>query len=397
MLSTRAQDAGAAIVYVNLVGGQDELVFDGQSLVYDASGLLLSRARQFEEDLLVTDIDPVEGVRLRVRAPRGPVLDWPALPVVDVSPEAAPRRPLASRVEPALPAEGEVWNALVLGVRDYCGKQDIDRVYVALSGGIDSSVVAAVAVDALGPAAVTGVAMPSPISSEHSRSDAKALAANLGISFLELPIAEVFEAARGALADPFSGTAWGVAEENLQARIRGNLLMALTNKFGGIALSTGNKSEMATGYCTLYGDMAGGFAVIKDVLKTLEYRVAQWRNVEAGFDLIPRSVLEKPPSAELSPGQLDSDSLPPYEVLDPILAAYVEDDRSLEEMVAAGFDAETVARVVRLVDISEYKRRQSPPGVRITRRAFGKDRRLPIVNAYRTDRAGAPARSVGPT
>jgi NAD+ synthase (glutamine-hydrolysing) len=243
--------------------------------------------------------------------------------------------------------------------------------------------VAAIAADALGPDAVAGVGMPSAVSSEHSRSDAKALAANLGIEFSELPIAGAFDAMTEALAEPFKGTPWGVAEENLQARIRGNLMMALSNKFGGIVLTTGNKSELATGYCTLYGDMAGGYAVIKDVPKTLVYRLAQWRNEQAGTDLIPRNVLEKPPSAELREGQQDTDSLPPYDELDPILEAYVEEDRSIEEIVAMGHDAETVAKVVRLVDISEYKRRQSPPGVRITRKAFGKDRRLPITNGYR--------------
>ena len=382
MLTTRAQDVGAAIVYVNLVGGQDELVFDGQSVVYDAAGRLLGRARQFDEDLLVVDIDPVENVRLRVRSPRGPALEYNRLPDSDIAGPLPERASLAPRVEPALPEEAEVWSALVTGVADYVKKNGFRRVFIALSGGIDSSVVAAIAVDALGPDAVTGVSMPSAHSSEHSKDDAKRLAANLGIAYLELPIASPFDVLMDTLSAPFSGTEWGLAEENLQARIRGMLMMALSNKFGGIVLTTGNKSEMATGYCTLYGDMAGGYAVIKDVLKTLLYRIALWRNERAGQDLIPQSVLDKPPSAELSPGQLDTDSLPPYDVLDPILEAYVEDDRSVDEIVAAGHDAEIVDRIARLVDISEYKRRQSPPGVRITRKAFGKDRRLPITNGY---------------
>ena len=398
MLSTRAADVGAAIVYVNLVGGQDELVFDGQSLVYDAAGRLVARARQFEEDLLLADLDPVENTRLRVRNPRGPARSYPRLTETELALPRRVERDERSRVEALLSEDEEVWRALVLGVSDYVGKNGFRRVYVGLSGGIDSSVVATIAVDALGPEAVTGVSMPSAISSEHSRSDAKQLAANLGIAYIELPISEPFDAMRAALAEPFSGTPWGLAEENLQARLRGNVLMALSNKFGGIVLTTGNKSEMATGYCTLYGDMAGGYAVIKDVPKTLVYRLAQWRNREAGHDLIPCSVLTKPPSAELRDGQRDTDSLPPYEVLDPILEAYVEEDRSIEEIVASGQDAATVSLVARLVDISEYKRRQAPPGVRVTRKAFGKDRRLPITNAYRGEPGdtGAERKAVGP-
>jgi NAD+ synthase (glutamine-hydrolysing) len=395
MLATRAADAAVALLYVNLVGGQDELVFDGQSLAYDASGHLVARARQFEEDLLLVDLDAMGAERRRSRGFRGWGRGHARLPERGVSPSYSERAvgapsdltqghpELASRVEPCLSEEEEVWAALVLGVSDYVTKNGFRRVFVGLSGGIDSSVVCAIAVDALGAEMVTGVAMPSAISSDRSLSDAKDLAARLGVTFLELPIAELFDAMRHVLAEPFAGTSWDVTEENLQARLRGNLLMALSNKLGGIVLTTGNKSELATGYCTLYGDMAGGFAVIKDVPKTLVYRLARYRNERAGFDLIPESVLDKPPSAELRPAQADTDSLPPYDQLDPILEAYIEEDRSPEDIIAAGHDPETVARVARLVDLSEYKRRQAPVGVRISRKAFGKDRRLPITSGYR--------------
>ncbi|MXZ88842.1 MAG: NAD(+) synthase, partial [Dehalococcoidia bacterium] len=282
-----------------------------------------------------------------------------------------------------LPDEAEAWEALVLGTRDYLHKTGFSRAYIGLSGGIDSSVVAAVAVDALGPANVTGVSMPSRFSSGHSRDDARDLAANLGIEYLSIPIEPAHAAMLDMLAGAFDGSEPGLAEENLQSRQRGNILMSLANKFGALVLTTGNKSEMATGYATLYGDMAGGFAVLKDVPKTLTYAIARWRNEAAGRDLIPRNVLDKPPSAELRPDQLDADSLPPYEVLDPILEAYVEGDRSGPEIVAMGFDEATVRHVLALVDRNEYKRRQSPPGVKITPRAFGRDRRLPIANRYR--------------
>ena len=412
MLSTRAQDVGSAIVYVNLVGGQDELVFDGQSVVLDAAGRLLGQAKQFEEDLLLADIDPVEDLRLRIRAPRGPARSYERLPQRAVTPAHEIPTPVTPRIEPIMGQVAEVWAALVCGVRDYVIKNGFSRVWIGLSGGIDSSVVAAVAADALGPAAVTGVSMPSAVSSVHSRTDAVALAARLGITCIEVSIEGPFDAMVAALAPHFVGTerspagglggeqpslapdprsvgspaaelrAPDLAIENIQARARGNILMALSNKFGGIVLTTGNKSEMATGYCTLYGDMAGGHAVIKDVPKLLVYELARWRNTGLGGEVIPQSVIDKPPSAELRADQLDTDSLPPYDVLDPILEAYVEDDRSAEEIVALGHDPQIVARVIRLVDRSEYKRRQAPPGVRVTRRAFGKDRRLPITSGY---------------
>ena len=379
MLATRAADNGIAIAYVNAVGGQDELVFDGNSLVLDPHGEVVATGPQFRDELIVVDIDLGEPEQLK----RGSDLNNIRQVDLGFSPDlTAPAEPARPRTPP-LPDEAEVWEALVLGTRDYLHKTGFTRAYIGLSGGIDSSVVAAVAVDALGPENVAGVSMPSRFSSDHSRDDARDLAANLGIEYLSIPIEPAHAAMLDMLAGAFDGSAPGLAEENLQSRQRGNILMSLANKFGALVLTTGNKSEMATGYATLYGDMAGGFAVLKDVPKTLTYDIARWRNTAAGHDLIPRSVLEKPPSAELRPDQLDADSLPPYEVLDPILGAYVEDDRSGPEIVAMGFDEGTVRHVLALVDRNEYKRRQSPPGVKITPRAFGRDRRLPIANRYR--------------
>ncbi|MGH8971901.1 MAG: NAD+ synthase [Acidimicrobiia bacterium] len=382
MLATRAADASIPIVYTNLVGGQDELVFDGGSLVYDENGHLLARARQFSEDLLVIDLDVRPIFRKRLLDPRGRARA-PLLPEVEVSASRGDAGPaLVFRVETPLGVEAEVWDALVLGTRDYVRKNGFSEVVIGLSGGIDSSVVAAVAADALGAERVVGVLMPSRYSSPGSLSDAAALAANLGIRTLTVPIEPAHAAFTEMLAEPFAGTEEGLAEENLQARIRGTILMTLSNKFGWMVLTTGNKSEMATGYSTLYGDMAGGFAVIKDVDKTLVYRLARWRNRQEGKELIPEAVIDKPPSAELRPGQVDADSLPAYELLDPILEAYVEGDRSVGELEEAGFDRDTVRRVARLVDRSEYKRRQAPPGVRVSPKAFGKDRRLPITNRW---------------
>jgi NAD+ synthase (glutamine-hydrolysing) len=289
---------------------------------------------------------------------------------------------LQQPVQSHLPMREEVWSALVTGTRDYIQKTGFQEALIALSGGIDSAVVAAVAVDAIGPANVVGVAMPSRYSSQHSLDDARQLAENLGIRFLTIPIEPAHAAMLDMLASAFEGTEEGTAEENLQSRQRGNVLMTLSNKFGSIVLTTGNKSEMATGYATLYGDMAGGYAVIKDVPKSLVYELARWRNAKEGRDLIPENTITKPPSAELKPGQLDADSLPDYAILDPILQAYVEDDRTFDEIVAQGFDPDVVRRVLRLVDRNEYKRRQAPPGVKITPRAFGRDRRLPLANRY---------------
>jgi NAD+ synthase (glutamine-hydrolysing) len=389
MIATRASDNLVAVCYVNMVGGQDELVFDGHSIICDERGNLVARAGQFVEEMLIHDID-VDGVmqsRLhdpRARTERTSPGAAPTTRVV-VSELAADseRKPVAPRIVEPLDDVAEVWSALVLGTRDYVQKTGFSKVAISLSGGIDSSLVAAVAVEALGPENVVGVSMPSRFSSEGSKTDAEALAERLGFLCLSMTIEPGFSAMLGMLEPVFKDTQFGVAEENLQARIRGMVMMSLSNKFGWLVLATGNKSEFATGYCTLYGDMAGGFAVIKDVPKLLVYALSAFVNERAGRDVIPQSVIDKPPSAELRPDQLDSDSLPPYEVLDPILEAYVEDDRTLDEIVAMGFDRATVDRVAALVDRNEYKRRQAAPGVKITQRAFGRDRRLPIANRYR--------------
>jgi NAD+ synthase (glutamine-hydrolysing) len=386
MLATRAADHGAHLFWVNQVGGQDELLFDGQSAYVDPQGRVLAKADAFTEELLVVDLTLEEGAtaRLSDRPRRSPATDpRPVLAVnrVRVTDRLAdPGPPVERRLAAPLAVEEEVYRALVTATRDYVRKNGFDTVHVGLSGGIDSSLVATIAADALGRDQVVGVAMPSSYSSPSSLSDAEALAANLGIKLLVLPIAEPVEGFLAVLKEPFAGTEPGIAEENVQARARGTLLMSLSNKFGSLVLTTGNKSELAVGYCTLYGDMAGGFAVIRDVPKTLVYALARWRN-GAGV-VIPQSVLDKPPSAELRPGQLDTDSLPPYEVLDPILEGYVEDDASVDELVAQGFDRATVERVVKLVDGAEYKRRQAPPGPKVTGRSFGKDRRLPITNRF---------------
>src|SRR6266536_3053740 len=381
MLATRASDASTPVAYVNLVGGQDELVFDGASLVFDEQGRVVARARQFVEDLLVVDLEVRPPFRKRLLDPRG----WraaPPLPEVKVSDAHLAERREPPRIEPTLPPVREVYEALVLGTHDYVAKNEFTDVLIGLSGGIDSSLVATIAVDALGPERVLGVIMPSRYSSEGSVTEAKAVAATLGIRTQTIPIEPAHAAFLDMLAEPFAGTEPGLAEENLQSRIRGTILMALSNKFGALVLTTGNKSELATGYATLYGDMAGGFAVLKDVPKTLVYALARDRNEHARRDLIPESVLDKPPSAELRPGQRDTDALPEYSVLDPIIEGYVEGDLSVAELEAAGFDPDTASRVARLIDRNEYKRRQAPPGVRVSPKAFGKDRRLPITNRW---------------
>jgi NAD+ synthase (glutamine-hydrolysing) len=388
MLATRAVDNGVLVCYVNTVGGQDELVFDGASMILDQTGRLLARGRQFEEDLVVADLDVEAVFRSRLHDPRNraeplfPVLADVPTPLVSLSerPANGARAPLPARNAPALEGPAEVYAALVLGTRDYVRKNGFQRVLIGLSGGIDSSLTAAVAADALGPGNVLGVSMPSRYSSAGSWDDARDLAEKLGIEMLTVPIEPAFQAYLSMLEEPFRGAEPNIAEENLQARTRGNILMALSNKFGHLVLTTGNKSEMAVGYATLYGDMAGGFAVLKDVPKTLVYQLSEYRN--GASRVIPDSVLLKEPSAELRPNQRDADSLPPYSVLDPILAAYVEEDRSVEEIVALGYPEETVVRVARMVDRAEYKRRQAPPGVKVTARAFGRDRRLPITNRY---------------
>ncbi|HET9259607.1 MAG TPA: NAD+ synthase [Acidimicrobiia bacterium] len=351
MIAARARSAGAPVVYLNLTGGQDELVFDGASVVVAADGTLLHRSPQFEEDFFVVDV-PLAG-------------------------EEIGRGDLVAHLEPT----EEVYQALSTGLADYCHKNGFDSVVIGLSGGIDSAVTAAIAADALGPDSVWGVAMPSRFSSQHSIDDARTLASRLGIRFDLIPIDDVFAAHLSALEGVFGGTDFGTAEENLQARARGATLMAISNKHGPMVVATGNKSEMAAGYATLYGDMVGGYSVLKDVFKGLVYELARWRN--KGGEVIPQNTIDKPPSAELRPNQKDSDSLPPYEVLDAILERYVEDDMGVEEIVAEGYDAAIVVRVAQMVDRNEYKRRQSAPGVKITTKAFGKDRRLPITNHYR--------------
>jgi NAD+ synthase (glutamine-hydrolysing) len=381
MLATRAADAQVPVAYVNLVGGQDELVFDGASMIFDETGRLVARAHQFAEDLLIVDLDVRAGFRRRLLDPRGRV-SAPPLPETPISDAQIGAVHEPARIEPLLAPVHEVYEALTLGTRDYVVKNGFERVLIGLSGGIDSSLVAAIAVDALGSDRVTGVLMPSRYSSDHSITDAEALAANLGIETITVPIEDAHQAFTDLLEPTFTGTRPGLAEENLQARIRGTLLMTISNKFGWMVLTTGNKSEMATGYTTLYGDMAGGFAVIKDVPKMLVYALSVDRNEREGRVLIPETVLEKPPSAELRPDQQDEDSLPPYAVLDAVIEGYVEQDLSAAELESAGFDRETVDRVVALVDRSEYKRRQAPPGVRVSAKAFGKDRRLPITNRW---------------
>ncbi len=385
MLATRAADTCAFVAYVNLVGGQDELVFDGQSLVLAPDGEVIARGPAFEEALVVADIDLEAAFRQRLHDPRRrKYARRRDVPRIQVS--GAPRGDKPGQGPPVMAAplspEEEVYRALVLGTRDYVRKNGFEKVVIGLSGGIDSSLVAAIAVDALGAANVVGVAMPSRYSSPGSQTDAAAVAKNLGIDLRIVPIEPVFASYQKLLAGETQGGA-GIVEENLQARIRGNILMAMSNAHGWLVLTTGNKSEMSTGYCTLYGDMAGGFAVIRDVPKTLVYRLAAYRSQAAKRELIPRSVMEKPPSAELKPDQKDTDSLPTYEVLDPILQAYVEEDRPVAEIVAMGNEISAVAKATWLVDHSEYKRRQAPPGVRITPRALGRDRRLPITNRFR--------------
>ena len=384
MIEQRARDSLAAVAFCALVGGQDELVFDGYSLVVDHEGEVVARAAQFEEEVLVAEIDPrgpdaarLRDARLRPAARRAqPKVD--TLARLELPEERGPAP--EPRVAPLLGREAEVYAALVLGLRDYVEKNGFRHAVLGLSGGIDSALVACVAVDALGPERVSVAIMPSPYSSEETQRDARELAENLGVEHVELGIASAMEAYEGTLSPVFDGRDPDITEENLQARIRGNLLMALSNKFGWLVLTTGNKSEMSVGYSTLYGDTAGGFAVIKDCPKTLVYALARHRNENGGP--IPEGILERAPSAELRPDQRDEDSLPPYERLDPILAQYIELDAGREQLIAQGHDPDEVDRIIRLVDLAEYKRRQAPPGIKISTRAFGRDRRMPITNRY---------------
>ena len=392
MIATRAADNELYVAYLNAVGGQDELVFDGASLVYNMNGEMVTRGPAFTESLVVADLDIEAVFRARLRDPRprkeNPTIlrEIGASKAVQVSGFQPEERPLRQDQGPCREMDEveEVYHALVVGTGDYLRKSGFSKALVGLSGGVDSALTATIAVDALGRDNVVGISMPSRFSSEGSVSDTKELAHNLGIDLWTVPIEPAHIAFDDMLGPHFRGTEPNVAEENVQARIRGNILMTISNKFGSIVLTTGNKSEMAMGYATLYGDMAGGFAVIKDVPKTLVYLLCNWRNQHLEPQaVIPPAIMNKPPSAELKEGQLDQDTLPPYQVLDPVIKAYAEEDSSYREMVSMGFDPEVVRQVISAVDRNEYKRRQAPPGVKITPRAFGKDRRLPIVNRYR--------------
>ncbi|MDP9067603.1 MAG: NAD+ synthase [Actinomycetota bacterium] len=383
LLRERAERAKAAIAYVNMIGGQDELVFDGGSLAVGADGALLARLPQFRETVALVDVPPGAGGARK----------HPAITRMSVElPETHGDLQRVEERDP--PATEEVYRALKLALADYASKNRFTKVVIGLSGGVDSALTAVIAADALGPDSVLGVAMPSEFSSSHSVDDAKALAENLGIQMLQIPIARTYHAYLESLEAAFGPEEMGLAEENVQARIRGNILMAISNRYGHLLLATGNKSEMACGYATLYGDMAGGFALLKDVFKTEVYDLCRYRN---GISpVIPDNILIKPPSAELRPDQKDSDSLPPYDVLDPILEAYIENDAGIADIEAMGFDRSTVEKVIALVDRAEYKRRQAPPGPKVTTKAFGRDRRLPISSRWREgDVAPLPARVVG--
>jgi NAD+ synthase (glutamine-hydrolysing) len=392
MLLTRASDYSVVIGFCNLVGGQDELIFDGHSVVIDECGEVIARASGFEEDLLIADVNVERVFHSRLHNPRRRKekyairLEYNDEDVFELNKGDLGRNShptITPKVARFMEFKEEVFQALVMGTKDYVKKNRFANVVIGLSGGVDSSLVSAIAVEALGKGNVVGVSMPSRYSSKGSKLDAERLSKNLGIKLITIPIEPAFSAYLEMFSGVFAGKGQNVTEENLQARIRGNILMALSNKFGWLVLTTGNKSETSVGYSTLYGDMAGGFSVIKDVPKTLVYGIAEFYNSWKGQEIIPKSVISKPPSAELRSNQLDVDSLPPYDVLDPILKAYVEEDLSIEEIIAQGFEEEMAKRIVRMVDLNEYKRRQSPPGIKITPRAFGKDRRFPITNLYR--------------
>ena len=389
MLATRARENVVIVTYTNTVGGQDELVFDGNSVILDQSGAVIARAKAFEEDLLLADLNIDAVARGRFAQGQKQTLNRKSPVAVERAMIKGTRRHVAGRrLVPSLGVpigdREEVYKGLVVGVRDYARKNGFKKVVIGLSGGVDSALTAVIAVDALGPHNVMGLFMPSPYTSKESREDVAELAARLRIECRTIAITAMFESYLGSLAEPFRGTSADTTEENLQARIRGNILMAFSNKFGHLVLTTGNKSEMSVGYATLYGDMAGGFAVIKDVPKTMVYELARLRNAQDKSPLIPKRILDRAPTAELHPDQKDEDTLPPYQILDPILKAYVEEDRSIEEIVAMGFSRSVVSNVIRMVDHSEYKRRQAPIGIKITHRAFGKDRRMPITNRYQT-------------
>jgi len=385
MFATRCIDYKCFFAFCNAIGGQDELVFDGHSVVVDPNGEVIARGQQFKEELVVVDLDLASAFRSRLHDPRWQQRFSNAGGHVETINVSSPNfeKPSLKYCKPQslLEPEEEVYRALVLCTTDYAKKNDFHHAILGLSGGIDSALSLAVATDALGAKAVTAVSMPSRYTSDANREDAKEQADRLGVNFLEIPIYDLVESYTDALAEPFANTKPNVSEENLQARIRGNIVMALSNKFNWLVLTTGNKSEMSVGYATLYGDMAGGFSVLKDVLKTWVYRLAKWRNRDS--EIILQKIIQKAPSAELRENQLDTDTLPTYDVLDVILEAYVEQDRTPAEIEELGFDSTLVKQVVEMIDRSEYKRRQAPPGIRISTKAFGKDRRLPITNHYR--------------
>ena len=393
MLATRASDSIAIVVHNNLIGGQDELVFDGNSLIINEKGEVIARGKQFEEDFVVADLDVESVFRSQLHdSRRRKEIPWvreklEGATKIEVSSEypAIAKPHLPPRQVERLDELTEIYQALVLGTRDYIHKNGFDKVVIGLSGGVDSSLVAAIATDALGADNVIGVSMPSRYSSRGSISDAEALARNLGIQFEVIPIEKAFSSYLETLAEPFKDAQPDITEENIQARIRGNILFALSNKFGWLVLACSNKSETATGYTTLYGDMAGGFIPLKDVPKTLVVELATYKNRQAGEEVIPPAILTKAPSAELRPGQKDVDTLPPYDILDPILKAYVEDDLAIDQITDMGFNRNTVTKIARMVDRSEYKRRQTAPGIKITPRDFGRDRRLPITNKFREE------------
>ena len=394
MLSTRASDNLVMVAYLNTVGGQDELVFDGHSIILDQNGKVIVRGKQFEEDLIIADLD-LEGIMMgRLHVPRRRqevmklekgVVEKITIPIEKIPSEKKTKLRLhvSSIRHMVLEPLEEIYTALALGTSDYVNKNGFKGVVIGISGGIDSALVTCVAADALGKENVTGLFMPSPYTPNESREDVYAFSGNLGVKVIEVPIHIIFQSYLDSLQREFRGLPADATEENIQARIRGNILMAFSNKFGWIVLTTGNKSEMSVGYATLYGDMAGGFAVIKDVPKTMVYELCKWKNKRAGRIVIPERMFSKEPSAELKPDQKDSDTLPPYPVLDPILRAYIEDDKGFEEILSLGCEVECARKVIRMVDTSEYKRRQSPPGIKITQRAFGRDRRFPITNKYR--------------
>jgi NAD+ synthase (glutamine-hydrolysing) len=389
MFATRARDNSCFVAFCNSVGGQDELIFDGNSLVLDEEGHVLARGPTFEEALLVADIEPSDAIGRRLRDVRRRALardrrEIPDVPIVHVGSPQGTREHVEAIIAPRLDELEQMRVGLELGLSDYVNKNGFGDMVVGVSGGIDSALTVALAVEALGPHRVHCVSMPSRYSSAETRADARRLAENLGADFLELPIDEIYNAYEGVLAESFAARESDLTEENLQARIRGVLLMALSNKFGWLVVATGNKSELSVGYATLYGDMAGGFALLKDVFKTDVFRLAKYLNEQAGDELIPQTIIDRAPSAELRDNQLDEDSLPPYSALDKVLAAYVEEDRSAEELSSDGFDPSVVERAVAMIDRAEYKRRQAPPGVRLRQKAFGRDRRTPITNLWRS-------------